>query len=38
MNGFELLASGIPATPPENEYVVTNTSLRNAFFKVEQEY
>jgi subtilisin-like proprotein convertase family protein len=29
---------GIAATPPENAYVVTNTMLRKAFFKIEQEY
>ncbi len=32
------LDSGITATPPENAYLVTNTVLRKAFFKIEQEY
>lgn len=38
IDGFTLLESGIPATPPENEYVVTNLLPHDAFFEVSQEY
>jgi subtilisin-like proprotein convertase family protein len=38
IDGFGVLASNIFATPPENEYIVTNAVPANAFFFVEQEY
>lgn len=38
LNGFSTLESEIPATPPQNEYMVTNMNLRGAFFRIDQEY